>query len=115
MRGWFSLPDAIKAMTPEQRVIIFQHPLRAPQATDVGQYEQLDPSGTRVWYAVSTAEGSSGGAAVDSDGRLFALHNAVVESDEEAQSRDSHRFHQDPRAAPETVVPLRSESVTFWS
>ena len=78
-RGWLQLPtEGIEVFT-KKRIIVFQHPQKAPQQWDIGDYEKMDQSGTRVWYQVSSAHGSSGGAAVDKDGRLFALHNAAVE------------------------------------
>jgi hypothetical protein len=78
-RGWLALPNDIDVLTTNVRVIVHQHPGAAPQHFDIGDYVRLDPSATRVWYSVSTARGSSGGAAVDSEGQLFALHNAEVE------------------------------------
>jgi len=67
-------------LTMNRRILVFQHPQAAPQQFDIGDFEGLDPSGTRVRYSVSTAHGSSGGAAVDSEGRLIALHNAEVQA-----------------------------------
>lgn len=80
-RGWLPLPDSINVATRAQRIIVHQHPGAAPLQFDIGDYDGLDPTGTRVRYVVSTAKGSSGGAAVDVEGKLFALHNAEVESD----------------------------------
>jgi S1-C subfamily serine protease len=79
LRGWFALPKQIQAVAADKRLIIVQHPNQAPQQLDFGTYARMDASSTRVWYTVNTAEGSSGGAVVDSDGELFALHNAAVE------------------------------------
>lgn len=79
VRGWLPLPDGeLDVLGEQKRIVVFQHPGTAPQQFDIGQFEQLDPSATRVWYSVSSAKGSSGGAAVDSEGKLFALHNAEV-------------------------------------
>lgn len=78
IRGWLPLPKDKIDMNGERRVMVFQHPQRSPQQFDIGKYVRRDPSGTRVWYSVSTAHGSSGGAAVDNEGQLFALHNAEV-------------------------------------
>jgi hypothetical protein len=77
-RGWLQLPKEGIEVLPSKRIIVFQHPQKAPQQWDIGDYVKMDQSATRVWYSVSTAHGSSGGAAVDKDGRLFALHNAEV-------------------------------------
>ena len=80
-RGWLSLPkEKPDYLSTNRRIIVFQHPGKAPQQFDIGDFIQLDPTTTRVWYSVSTAHGSSGGAAVDSEGQLFALHNAEVEA-----------------------------------
>lgn len=76
-RGWLTLPSKVD-MFEGRRVIVYQHPGESPQQFDVGDYKQLDTSRTRVRYTVSTAKGSSGGAAVDSEGQLFALHVAEV-------------------------------------
>ena len=85
MRGWLSLPQqALDVLGAKgKRIIVFQHPQKAPQRWDIGDYERLDLSTSRVWYRVNTAHGSSGGAAVDSDGQLFALHNAEVRTVDE--------------------------------
>ena len=78
-RGWLVLPDETDVDTKHQRIIVHQHPEAFPLQFDIGDYQGLDPTGTRVRYQVSTAHGSSGGVAVDVDGQLFALHNAEVE------------------------------------
>lgn len=80
IRGWLTLPAEPCDYLEPRRVVVFQHPGGAAQQMDVGQFVQLDPSATRAWYRVSTAKGSSGGAAVSANGELFALHNAEVES-----------------------------------
>ncbi len=92
-RGWLRLPTKVDVLTLKRRVLVFQHPEQSPQLLDVGDYRQLHPSQTRVWYSVNTAHGSSGGAAVDSDGELFALHNASVE-DAGAQAVDEDGVNQ---------------------
>lgn len=76
-RGWLTLTDDVDK-TVNRRVILYQHPGKAPQQFDIGEYKQLDTSNTRVRYTVSAAKGSSGGAAVDNDGQLFALHVSEV-------------------------------------
>ena len=77
-RGWLELTTKQIDPLAKQRILVFQHPQKAPQQWDIGDFVQLDQSESRVWYSVSTAHGSSGGAAVDSQGRLYALHNAEV-------------------------------------
>ena len=78
-RGWLEIPLQQINTIANQRILVFQHPQKAPQQWDVGDFVQLDQTESRVWYKVSTAHGSSGGAAVDSQGRLYALHNAEVQ------------------------------------
>lgn len=79
VRGWLELPDTIDAHpNGPLRLMVFQHPQSAPQKFDIGTYHSLDQSLTRVRYRVSSAHGSSGGAAVDTTGQLYALHNAEV-------------------------------------
>ena len=77
-RGWLPLEDFIDIENAGKRILVVQHPEAMPQLLDIGDYAGMDPSGTRVRYSVSTAKGSSGGAAIGTDGRLFALHNAEV-------------------------------------
>ncbi|MFO0908995.1 MAG: serine protease [Isosphaeraceae bacterium] len=77
-RGWLPLVDTVDYNQTNRRLFLFQHPGSAEQQFDIGTYVRLDRSSSRVWYTVSAARGSSGGAAVDTDGNLFALHNAEV-------------------------------------
>ncbi len=77
-RGWLDLPQGKIDTLGSKKILVFQHPQKAPQQWDVGDFVQLDQTGSRVWYRVSTAHGSSGGAAIDGQGRLYALHNATV-------------------------------------
>nr|WP_315428169.1 serine protease [uncultured Albidiferax sp.] len=80
MRGWLPLPEVAPGYVEPRRVLVFQHPEGTSQKWDVGEFVKLDASSTRVWYSVSTAHGSSGGAAVSANGALFALHNAEVDA-----------------------------------
>jgi len=79
IRGWLSLPEEVQVLVGSRRIMLFQHPGAAAQQFDMGDFLQVDLNRKRVWYRVSAARGSSGGAAVDSDGTVFALHNAEVE------------------------------------
>lgn len=78
VRGWLALPATLEVFAP-RRVIVFQHPGGVAQQFDIGESSGLDPTSTRIRYSVSAAKGSSGGAAVDSDGGLVALHVSEVE------------------------------------
>jgi hypothetical protein len=123
IRGWLPMPQAIDVLGQQKRIIVFQHPETAPQQFDIGDFVQLDRSGTRVWYSVSTAKGSSGGAAVDSDGQLFALHNAEVQAQVTGQKRLNQgvridRIAEDLAAAvPQwNAAPAPAEDpLAFWS
>ena len=121
-RGWLALPTAIDVLTTNVRVIVHQHPGAAPQHFDIGDYVRLDPSSTRVWYSVSTARGSSGGAAVDSEGHLFALHNAEVEGTAGGKRLNQgvriDKIAQDIAGAAVFLgvgTPPESSSSQFWS
>jgi hypothetical protein len=121
LRGWLTLPGVIDVLNT-RRVMVFQHPGRMHQQFDIGEFVELDPSGTRVRYRVSAAKGASGGAAVDSAAQLFALHNAEVRAGNPAA-----RLNQGVRidlitkdladAAPATLAekPPDGGVVTFWS
>jgi V8-like Glu-specific endopeptidase len=79
LRGWLTLPRDIDYLGGEnKRIVVAQHPEGAQQLYDIGPYQRLDASQTRVWYRVNTARGASGGAAVDKACQLYALHNAEV-------------------------------------
>lgn len=78
-RGWLPLDSEVSFLDNlGSRLVVFQHPGGAEQLWDVGVYSDMDPSKTRIWYSVNTERGASGGPAVDSRGRLYALHNASV-------------------------------------
>ncbi|HEU5137874.1 MAG TPA: serine protease [Steroidobacteraceae bacterium] len=79
LRGWLTLPTKCDFFG-KRKIVLFQHPGGAAQHFDIGDFSQLDPTATRVWYSVSSAHGSSGGAAVGTNGELIALHNAQVDS-----------------------------------
>lgn len=121
VRGWLPLEDTIDLETPQKRILVVQHPEALPQLFDIGEYEGLDDTKTRVRYSVSTAHGSSGGAAIGTDGRLFALHNAEVKCQDIALG--AKRVNQGVRIdeiakdigarIPRTAMP--SETTLLWS
>jgi hypothetical protein len=78
-RGWLSLPGSQLDYFGQRELLLFQHPGQLRLKWDKGPIVQLNPDdNTRVWYDISSAKGSSGGAAVDPRGRVYALHNASV-------------------------------------
>ena len=124
VRGWLPLEDTIDLENPKKRILVVQHPEALPQLFDLGRYARMDPSETRVWYSVNTANGSSGGAAIGTDGRLFALHNAEVNCpDDYLTALGASRVNQGVRIdliakdiagkIPKTPVP--SETTLLWS
>jgi trypsin-like peptidase len=78
-RGWLNVPPSVDVINVGRRLIIYQHPRMAPQQIDVGKYEGQNGTESRVRYTVRTAGGSSGSAAIDTSGDLFALHAASTE------------------------------------
>lgn len=126
-RGWLPLREDEIDMSREKRIMVFQHPEKSPQMYDIGDYVQHDPSRTRVWYRVNSARGSSGGAAVDTEGHLFALHNAEVKVEVKGSQGERLKVNQGVRidlivqdliqALPQVVnVPdLPEDSTMFWS
>lgn len=80
LRGWIPLEPEVDVLAVGARLMVFQHPAGVAQQFDFGQFVRPAIKQTRVWYSVSAAKGSSGGATVRIDGKLFALHNAEVKS-----------------------------------
>lgn len=79
LRGWLNLDSGVSYLDGVgTRIVVLQHPEGAEQLLDIGTYDRLDPSSTRIWYSVNTEKGASGGPAIDKQGRLYALHNATV-------------------------------------
>jgi V8-like Glu-specific endopeptidase len=79
LRGWLSLNSGVNFLQGiGSRLVVLQHPTGAGQLWDVGVFDEIDSTGTRIWYSVNTDRGASGSPAVDKNGRLFALHNASV-------------------------------------
>ena len=81
MRGWVKLPSAKPVMAPASvlpgdAIAILRHPAGGPQGTDKGDFVEIDPSWTRLWYTTQAAGGSSGSPCFDSEATLVAFHNA---------------------------------------
>jgi Trypsin-like peptidase domain len=81
MRGWVKLPSAKPVMAPASvapgdAIAILQHPAGGPQGTDKGDFVEIDPSWTRLWYTTQAAGGSSGSPCFDSEATLVGFHNA---------------------------------------
>lgn len=81
-RSWMTLPDALLDLRPEAEIRVLQHPLDAASNTaspckeSRGKILELVHSGLRVRHNATTFGGSSGGAVVDGDFNLIALHQA---------------------------------------
>jgi hypothetical protein len=118
-RGWLTLEQQINVKNAP-RLVLFQHPGQSPQRFDIGPLHKLDETESRVWYWINTAKGSSGGAAVDTSGRLFAIHNAEVTRAAEKQPgkflNQGIRIDRIAAAAPNCIVPQPvPASSLFWS
>jgi len=107
LRGWLELPAGSIDYTGDRRVVLFQHPAGAAQQMDVGEFVGLDSTSTRVRYRVSSARGSSGGAAVGLNGELLALHNAEVRG-----APDTAILNQGVRV--DMIAEDLQESVVGW-
>lgn len=124
-RGWLDLPKEQIDTMGNKRIFVFQHPQAAPQQWDMGDFVQLDPTGTRVWYHVNTAHGSSGGCALDIDGQLYALHNAEVDTGANGppekklnQGVRMDKIAEDLKTVAPAVLeaqPDTTDSVLYWS
>jgi hypothetical protein len=82
-RGWLNLASGVDYAMNGTRIVVLQHPQGSHQLFDIGEFSAFDPSKTRIWYTVNTDYGSSGGAAIDKLGRLYALHNASVKGQQQ--------------------------------
>jgi hypothetical protein len=81
VRGWIPLEHIANPLPANARLIVFQHPQGVAQQFDIGEFSRPAVNMQRLWYSVSAAKGSSGGATVCvEDGKLLALHNAEVEN-----------------------------------
>lgn len=59
-RGWVSLPPDGLNPAKDDWIIIPQHPHGFPQRIDLGRFQVLDPTQTRLRYNTNTAPGTSG-------------------------------------------------------
>jgi hypothetical protein len=122
LRGWLSLNSGVNFLQGiGSRLVVLQHPGGAEQLWDVGEYREMDPSGTRIWYSVNAERGASGGPAVDKTGRLFALHNASVRGEDGLPRkvnqgvRIDHIF-KDLSVAPALQLPaMVDEDPGYWT
>ncbi len=122
LRGWLPLNNQIDYLTDRgSRLVVLQHPAGVEQLFDVGVYDSLDPSRTRIWYAVDTEKGASGGPAVDKQGRVFALHNAAVKDQNGSNLKVNQGVRIDlilgdlTKDPPVTLQPMAEEDPGYWS
>jgi len=124
-RGWLTLEQAID-LNDQPRIILFQHPGQLPQVFDMGPFHSLDTSKSRVRYWLNSAEGSSGGAAIDVTGKLFAIHNATVLEKGKNVTQGDRTLNQGIRidqiradihaSAPTCLAPAPPQTILpFWS
>lgn len=122
-RGWLSISPGPGTPDQGKRVVLVQHPGEQHQVFDLGEvYGSLLIK--RVWYWLNSARGSSGGAAVDTDGKLFALHNASVTTSTVPMTPNrclNQGILIDPIAAdvelqkPGSLTAMASPALPFWS
>jgi trypsin-like peptidase len=123
-RGWLSIGQETGPPNPGTRVVLVQHPGEQHQVFDLGQVHSWLLI-KRVWYWLNSARGSSGGAAVDTEGRLIALHNASVTTSTVPAAADDRCLNQgvliDPIAKdvelqkPGSLNALAASAQPFWS
>jgi hypothetical protein len=79
-RSWVELAqDTVpQGLTAQDWIIIPQHPNGFPLKIDLGRYQELDQSGTRIRYSTNTSLGSSGSPCFNHQFKLVGLHNASV-------------------------------------
>jgi hypothetical protein len=78
-RGWIKLPSAAEFEDPKRdaRLICPQHPDRSGRVVDFGRaIAKYQAAHTRLAYALSSTNGSSGSPALSTKGQLVALHEA---------------------------------------
>ena len=77
-RAWIKLPDVQtpQSLMFQERLVITQHPAGSPQCLDFGRFERVCPSQTRIFYSVSTEQGSSGAPCFNQKFELVGMHNA---------------------------------------
>jgi hypothetical protein len=118
-RGWLSLASGVDYTTNGTRIVVLQHPQGSHQLFDIGEFSKFDPSKTRIWYTVNTDYGSSGGAAIDKLGRLYALHNASVKglAEQVNQGVRIDVILDDLKLPPPWTPPPRAEDgdLGYWS
>lgn len=119
-RGWIELNRNAEGGAFRPRIILMQHPDGRPLLHDVGEFDSFDSSETRVRYTLNAARGSSGGAAINKNGQLYALHNARVlyESRPLNQGIRITKILDDLARAPTPWVPQPPPNPTdpsYWS
>ncbi|WP_439402651.1 trypsin-like serine peptidase [Bradyrhizobium sp. DASA03068] len=121
MRGWLNLDSGVSFLDDVgSRIVVLQHPEGAEQLWDVGVYDKVDPSQTRIWYTVNTERGASGGPAVDRRGRLYALHNARVTNEDGSSTMNQgvriDLIFEDLKTAPVvSLSPPTDDDPGYWS
>lgn len=78
-RGWLSIPPAAAIGLPakDTRLICPQHPDRFGRVVDFGRaISRYEAAGSRLAYALSSTNGSSGSPVLSTSGQLVALHEA---------------------------------------
>lgn len=75
-RGWIEIPEHPIAMSPQDFVVIPQHPDGRPLELAFGEILKYNKASNRVQYDTNTEYGSSGSPCFDISLQPFALHHA---------------------------------------
>jgi hypothetical protein len=93
-RGWIQMPsdDVPRNLQAQDWIIIPQHPNGYSQRIDLGRFNELDETQTRIRYRVNTAKGTSGAPCFNQKFKLVGIHNAYVGPEENPVANQAIRF-----------------------
>jgi hypothetical protein len=93
-RGWIQMPpdDVPQNLQKEDWIIIPQHPEGYSQRIDLGRFNELDQTRTRIRYRVNGAKGTSGAPCFNQKFKLVGIHNAYVGPQDNPLANQAIRF-----------------------
>lgn len=122
LRGWLPLDNGINVFDEMgARLVVLQHPGGAEQLWDIGVYDDIDPSKTRIRYRINSEPGASGGPAFDPKGRVYAIHNAVVKVGDNVPPTHNQGVRTDvilkdlKKKTGIDLPPVLDEDIGLWS
>jgi hypothetical protein len=81
-RGWLRIDSGGDGVSPEDIILILQHPEGVPQQLAMGKVLARTANGARIRHDVSTLPGSSGSPCLTVDLRVCGLHRAGAQLSE---------------------------------